>query len=121
MLLSFILMRCKHSLRACKLVSLLVGVIGGKEPSDNNGRIRKNTDQKNAVGNPCIHAKDIQKEVHSSKFSVVEIYCSNLRAPTDNFCYKIILDEGKKKEVHHCSLKEHLKISKTAKFGCQML
>ena len=35
--------------------------------------------------------------------------------------YSLNFDLGKKNKIHHHSQKEHVKISKIAKFGCKML
>jgi hypothetical protein len=39
----------------------------------------------------------------------------------DNSSYRLIFYLDKKDEIYHCSSKEHRKISKIAKFGCEML
>ena len=39
----------------------------------------------------------------------------------DNFSYRLIFYLDKKDEIYHYSSKEHPKISKMAKFGCEML
>jgi hypothetical protein len=40
----------------------------------------------------------------------------------DNSSYRLIFYLDKKDEIYHCySSKEHIKISKIAKFGCEML
>ena len=39
----------------------------------------------------------------------------------DDSSYRLNSDLGKKNEIHHYSWKEHLKISKIAKFGREML
>jgi hypothetical protein len=39
----------------------------------------------------------------------------------DNSSYRLIFYPDKKDEIYHYSLKEHPKISKIAKFGCEML
>ena len=39
----------------------------------------------------------------------------------DDSSYRLYFDIGKKNEIHHYSYKEHLKISKIAKFGGEML
>jgi hypothetical protein len=39
----------------------------------------------------------------------------------DDSSYRLYFDLGKKNKIHHHSLKEHVKISKIAKFGCEML
>jgi hypothetical protein len=35
--------------------------------------------------------------------------------------YRLNFDPGKKNKIHHHSQKEHVKISKIAKFGCEIL
>jgi hypothetical protein len=37
------------------------------------------------------------------------------------FHYRLILKLGKEMQINHYSKKEHTKISKIAKFGCEML
>jgi hypothetical protein len=39
----------------------------------------------------------------------------------DNSSYRLIFYPDKKDEIYHYSSKEHPKISKIAKFGCEML
>jgi hypothetical protein len=39
----------------------------------------------------------------------------------DDPSYRLIFDLDKKDEIYHYSSKEHPKISKIAKFGCEML
>ena len=39
----------------------------------------------------------------------------------DDSSYQLILYLDKKDEIYHYSSKEHLTISKIAKFGCEML
>ncbi len=39
----------------------------------------------------------------------------------DDSSYRLNVDLGKKDEIHHYSYKEHLKISKIAKFGRETL
>ena len=39
----------------------------------------------------------------------------------DNSHYRLILKLGKEMQINHYSKKEHTKISKIAKFGCEML
>jgi hypothetical protein len=39
----------------------------------------------------------------------------------DDFSYRLNFDLGKKNKIHQHSQKEHVKISKIAKFGCEML
>jgi hypothetical protein len=38
----------------------------------------------------------------------------------DDSSYRLNFDLGKKNEIHHRNWKEHLKISKIAKFGCEI-
>jgi hypothetical protein len=42
-------------------------------------------------------------------------------ARMDDSSYRLSFDLGKKKIIHHHSWKEHVKISKIAKFGREML
>ena len=44
-----------------------------------------------------------------------------LMLPIEDSRYRLNFDLGKKNEIHHYSYKEHLKISKIAKFGREML
>jgi hypothetical protein len=39
----------------------------------------------------------------------------------DDSSYRLNFDPGKKNKIHHHSQKEHIKISKIAKFGREML
>ena len=39
----------------------------------------------------------------------------------DDSSYRLFFQLDKKDEIYHYSLKEHPKISKIAKFGCEML
>jgi hypothetical protein len=43
------------------------------------------------------------------------------KVPIDNSHYRLILKLGKEMQINHHSKKEHTKISKIAKFGCEML
>jgi hypothetical protein len=45
----------------------------------------------------------------------------NFLAEMDDSSYRLIFYLGKKDEIYHYSSKEHPKISKSAKFGCEML
>jgi hypothetical protein len=45
----------------------------------------------------------------------------NILAIMDDSSYRLNFDLGKKNKIHHHSEKEHVKISKTAKFGREML
>jgi hypothetical protein len=38
----------------------------------------------------------------------------------DYSSYRLNFDQGKKNEIQHHSSKERLRMSKTAKFGCEM-
>jgi hypothetical protein len=46
---------------------------------------------------------------------------SNLKSQIDNCHYRLILKLGKEMQINHHSKKEHTKMSKIAKFGCEML
>ena len=39
----------------------------------------------------------------------------------DDSSYRLNFDLGKKNKIHHPVVKERVKISKIAKFGCEML
>jgi hypothetical protein len=39
----------------------------------------------------------------------------------DDFSYRRNFDQDKKNKIHYHSWKEHLKMSKIAKFGCELL
>jgi hypothetical protein len=39
----------------------------------------------------------------------------------DDSSYRLNFDQGKKNEIQHHSQKEHLRMSKIAKFGCELL
>ena len=44
-----------------------------------------------------------------------------IKKTIDNSSYRLIFYLDKKDEIYHYSSKEHPKISKIAKFGCEML
>ena len=44
-----------------------------------------------------------------------------LNKPIDDSSYRQNVDLDKENEIHYPSCKEHLKMSKIAKFGCEML
>ena len=59
---------------------------------------------------------------HFSIFGIAGISTPALKGGTmDDSSYRLNFDQGKKNKIHHHSKKEHVKISKIAKFGRKML
>ena len=54
-------------------------------------------------------------------YSKATVYCSISVDLMDDSSYRLIFYLDKKDEIYHYSSKERPKISKIAKFGCEML
>ena len=65
--------------------------------------------------------RNLQQQHKSLQTRKNEPICSNQLGLIDDSSYRLNFDLGKKNKIHHHSYKEHVKISKIAKFGCEML
>jgi hypothetical protein len=65
--------------------------------------------------------RNLQQQHKSLQTRKNEPVCSNQLVLIDDSSYRLNFDLGKKNKIHHHSYKEHVIISKIAKFGCEML
>jgi hypothetical protein len=65
-----------------------------------------------------VRIKMVQPTTEQRVFNVLRYINQHI---IDNSHYRLILKLGKEMQINHHSSKEHTKMSKIAKFGCEML